>query len=173
VRGARVAIVCGSGNNGGDGCVVARHLALAGCEVELFHTHAASELRGDAALARAMVERMRLPAFELRDQRDLARAAERWNAAAVLVDALLGTGSAGAPRERLAHVIDAFNAASAPLKVALDLPSGLDCDTGEAPGACVRADMTVTFVAEKLGFANPRAAPLLGRVVVAGIGAPT
>jgi NAD(P)H-hydrate epimerase len=85
---------------------------------------------------------------------------------------LLGTGAVGAPRPWLARVIERFNAVSGAARVALDLPSGLDCDTGEAAGACVRADLTVSFVAEKLGFANPRASAFLGRVVVVGIGVP-
>lgn len=169
----RAAIVCGGGNNGGDGYVAARHLTLAGWEVELFSMHAAEALRGDATTAREIAERMGLTSVFVRDERELEHARQRWREADVLVDALLGTGAIGAPRPELARVIESFNAAPDVLRVALDLPSGLDCDSGDTPGACIRADMTITFVAEKRGFANRHAAALLGRVLVVGIGAPT
>jgi hypothetical protein len=98
--------------------------------------------------------------------------------AAWIVDALLGTGAVGPPRGAVAIAITAINdvraaAGEAPVRVlAVDLPSGLDADTGEAAGQCVRADLTATFVAEKAGFANPAAAALTGTVHVLGIGAP-
>jgi NAD(P)H-hydrate epimerase len=95
--------------------------------------------------------------------------------AALCVDALLGTGARGAPRGALAALIEAVNAtrlARARPTVALDLPSGLDADTGRAPGACIAADLTLTVAAPKLGFRAPEAAPLLGRVELVGIGAP-
>jgi NAD(P)H-hydrate epimerase len=90
------------------------------------------------------------------------------------VDALLGTGGTGAPRGAIATAIEAVNAAGRRgAKVfAVDLPSGLDCDTGQAPGPCVRADVTATFVAWKVGFDAPAAAQWLGDVHVVAIGAP-
>jgi len=171
-RPARVAIACGSGNNGGDGYVVARHLAIAGCEVELFSTCAASALRGDAALQRGIVERMGLAVRALGTESELETFAHTLATCDASIDALLGTGAVGPPRADVAAVIERLNAARKAPCIALDLPSGLDCDTGEVPGSAVRAALTVTFVALKLGFRNPRAATYLGRVEVVGIGAP-
>ena len=88
-----------------------------------------------------------------------------------IVDALLGTGASGPPREPFATAIRAINSASA-LRLAVDLPSGLDCDTGEPGDPTVQAHHTCTFVAPKTGFGNPAAAPYLGHVHILDIGAP-
>jgi NAD(P)H-hydrate epimerase len=90
----------------------------------------------------------------------------------VLVDALLGTGFQGALRPELARAIAALNAAQARLRVALDLPSGLDADTGERSDPCVRADATLTFAALKPGLLVPAARPCTGELVLLDIGAP-
>jgi len=172
-----VAIACGRGNNGGDGFVMARHLDAAGHQVRLLLAAAAESHSGDAAINLRIAERAGLTivclanADETAWRRELAGAA--W-----LVDALLGTGAEGPPRGAIATAIKAMNAErSAGTEpqarvLAVDLPSGLDADTGEVPGVCVRADMTATFVAEKAGFANPAAAFFTGSVHVLGIGAP-
>jgi NAD(P)H-hydrate epimerase len=90
----------------------------------------------------------------------------------VVVDALLGTGFRGEVRSPTSELIDAVNAAAKRALVAIDVPSGLDCNTGAASNATIRADLTITFVASKTGFAVASAAPYLGRVEVADIGAP-
>jgi len=92
----------------------------------------------------------------------------------VLVDALLGTGFSGALRPHMAELIAACNALrqSGRRTVAVDLPSGLDCDSGQPSQPTIEADVTVTFVAAKPGFLQPAAQPYLGRVRVAGIGTP-
>jgi NAD(P)H-hydrate epimerase len=174
---ARAAILCGGGNNGGDGYVVARHLRIAGAAVEVFSAVPRERLSGDAALFRAIVERMGIPVESIDPGEGdpgegLAAQAARWGRADLLVDALLGTGFRGELRADLARILSAANALSGPLRVALDLPSGLDCDTGQPAQATFRADLTVTFVARKLGFDAPAAQPYLGRVVVAEIGSP-
>jgi len=171
-RAGFVAILCGAGNNGGDGYVVARQLVLRGRAVRRFDLHPAGELSGDAALQRAIVDRMGIPASTLDDPGGLAAELE---GAALVVDGLLGTGFRGAVRPHLAAVIDALNAFRARTGVrvlALDLPSGLDADTGVPGGTCVRADRTVTFVAPKVGFERPGAREYTGEVCVASIGAP-
>jgi NAD(P)H-hydrate epimerase len=171
--GATVAIVCGRGNNGGDGFVIARHLENLGHDVWLLLACEPDECRGDAAIAWQVANRAGIPA-----QRLAAATPAEWEqalaGAAWIVDALLGTGATGPPRGAIATAIDAVNAAGhRGAKVfAIDLPSGLDCDTGTAPGACVRADVTATFVAPKVGFAAPAAKPLLGVVYAVGIGVP-
>jgi NAD(P)H-hydrate epimerase len=90
----------------------------------------------------------------------------------VVIDALLGTGFQGQVREPLATAIETINSTRARAVVAVDVPSGLDVDTGLPAVHTIRADLTVTFVALKIGFQMPSAAPFLGEVVVADIGAP-
>jgi NAD(P)H-hydrate epimerase len=106
---------------------------------------------------------------------DAARWREELSGSAWIVDALLGTGAAGAPRGAIRVAIEAIVAArsaGACQVFAVDLPSGLDCDTGLAPAACVRADVTGTFVARKVGFDHPGAAIFTGAVHVLDIGVP-
>lgn len=169
---APVCIVCGRGNNGGDGFVIARHLALRGFEVSVDLFGEAGGLSADAGVNGAIVRNMGLPVRAIDTPRQLAAAARRWQRCGVLVDALLGTGFAGEVRAPLAEVIRRINALRGPVIVAVDVPSGLNADTGEPGGAAVEADYTVTFVAEKVGFARPGARRYVGRVAVADIGAP-
>lgn len=177
--GASVAIACGRGNNGGDGFVMARHLQLLGHDVRLLLACDPQDQRGDAAINLRVAERAGLPLVHL-----ATAAPAGWIAAlrgsCWIVDALLGTGASGAPRGGVAVAIAAINEvrhASATeaerIRVfAVDLPSGLDCDTAATPGGCVRADVTATFVAPKAAFTNPAAAVFTGAVHVLDIGAP-
>lgn len=172
IPGTRAVVLCGGGNNGGDGYVVARHLHIAGLGVELYSTVGRERLGGDAAMNRDAAALLGLEVRSIEDAESLARADERWSGAGVLVDGLLGTGFQGELREPLAAVLRAANAAQVGRRVSLDLPSGLDCDTGKAADPTFRADLTVTFVARKRGFDAPGAEAWTGRVVVAGIGVP-
>jgi hydroxyethylthiazole kinase-like uncharacterized protein yjeF len=166
----RVAVICGRGNNGGDGYVVARHVRNAGHDVECFSTCAASQLSGDAALNRAIVERIGIPVRPITTDEELAGARGRWSDADALVDALLGTGATGAPRGEVAKALRALAEVRGPFRVALDVPSGLDADLGTAAGECFAADLTVTFVARKPGFEPEQARRFTGEIVVADIG---
>jgi len=168
----KVAVLCGRGNNGGDGFVIARHLALRGHRVAIDLLADPAELAGDAALNHHVAAEMELPIRRLAGGKDLAAAARRWRRADVLVDAILGTGFAGHVREPLATVIRRVNALAGPMVVAVDIPSGLDADTGEPGGVAVRADHTVTFLAAKVGCTRRSAKPFVGRLTVADIGAP-
>jgi NAD(P)H-hydrate epimerase len=161
--GGPVAVVCGKGNNAGDGFVIARHLSIRGIAVKVLLTAPAAELRGDAAANFAIILKCGLPILDFSES-ELSGA--DW-----IVDALLGTGSTGAPRPPMDVAIRAMNASPA-RKLAVDLPSGLDCDTGVPADPTFRADHTCTFVATKLGFANPLAAPYLGQVHILDIGTP-
>jgi len=184
-------LLCGGGNNGGDGYVAARHLHNAGVRVLVCNAAEPSRRGGDAAVHRAIVEKMGLPCRDILDAAQLAAAEPEFAQAAVFIDALLGTGFHGAVHPHLAAIIRRCNAltlaspsvrsagfqpASVSLQdrrvVAVDVPSGLDCDTGRASDPTIRADLTVTFVALKKGFLEPEAGPYLGRVVVASIGVP-
>jgi NAD(P)H-hydrate epimerase len=168
--GGRVAIVCGRGNNGGDGYVIARHLSNAGLEVRLLEAFGGGATAGDAAVHRHTALRMGLECHPFDTPEAIAAGRQALGESDVVVDALLGTGFAGAPRPPLDAAIEAINRARPAVIVAVDVPSGLDCDTGHAPGAVVRADLTITFVARKAGFAS--AAEYVGEVLVADIGVP-
>jgi len=178
-RGGRVAIVCGAGNNGGDGFCIGRHLANCGVDVKIYLAADPGRVGGDAATNLQIVRRMGLPLTDLRDVQQIHPAMEQWQACDAIIDALLGTGFAGEVRGPLDRVIEAINAARAaagpggrPLVVAVDVPSGLDADSGRPSNVAVRADLTITMVARKVGFDAPTAAPYTGRVVVVDIGAP-
>lgn len=178
----RVSIICGKGNNGGDGMVIARHLVRHGMQVAVDFTDDPRTLSGDATANYTIIKGMGLPTALLTPDK-FAVAACRWQQSVVLVDALLGTGFSGAVREPLAGIIQRINetrparsarrgSAPGPLIVAVDVPSGLDCDTGKVGGIAVRADRTVTFLAQKPGFATAVAKPYVGKVTVVDIGAP-
>ena len=170
-----VAVVCGKGNNGGDGLVAGRLLREAGREVRILLLPAPDELRGDAAenLRRLGID----PAGDLPESvLDAAPAVEPFSArrldgAAVVVDAILGTGTSGPPRGAAAQAIEAINAAGAPV-VAADGPSGADASTGEVAGPAVHATATATFAAAKPGLYVAPAKGLAGRVEVIDIGIP-
>ena len=163
-----VVIACAKGNNGGDGFVIARHLHLRGYEVQLFLSCAPSELSGDAAFNFRLLQRTTVPVHWGDVQADFQQATK---SAGWIVDALLGTGAVGAPREPLATWITTMNASGAG-KLAVDIPSGLDARTGQPSDTTFAADLTCTFVAEKEGFANAVALPYLGRIEVLDIGLP-
>ncbi len=167
----RVLVCAGKGNNGGDGFVIARHLEIAGFVTSVLLFCNPDELAGDAATNYRVLEAggeslTVLGASPDAAQLDCLLAAADW-----IVDALLGTGTKGAIREPYLTAIAAINQAGKKV-FAVDLPSGMDCDTGEPLGACVRADHTATFVARKVGFDQPGAGELTGQVHVIGIGVP-
>jgi NAD(P)H-hydrate epimerase len=168
--GGPVVIVAGKGNNGGDGFVIARHLENYGFDVRVLLFADPHELTGDALTNYRVISAAGTPI------RDCARAdREEWKgelgSASWIVDALLGTGTRGKVREPFGTVIEEINASGARV-LAVDLPSGLDCDTGEPLGPCVRADHTATFVAPKRGFEAPGAAAYTGKSHVIDIGVP-
>jgi NAD(P)H-hydrate epimerase len=170
-RPGRVVVCCGKGNNAGDGFVIARHLDLRGCEVRVLVWAEAAELTGDAGANFQILLRSGVPIELFGNRHDAARLDEHLADADWVIDALLGTGARGEPRPPLDAVIDQINAA--PVKrLAVDLPSGLDCDTGAAAEHTIRADETCTFVAMKRGFLAPGAERYTGRVHVLDIGAP-
>jgi NAD(P)H-hydrate epimerase len=153
----RVAVWCGPGANGGDGFVVARELARArrACSVRLLGSE--EKVTGDAAVNLRRARRDGIPFVE------------EPGAADVVVDALFGTGFHGKPRPEAERAIELMNAAGVPI-VAVDLPSGVDGSTGRVRGAAVRAALTVTFHAPKVGHAVAPGRFLTGDLVVADIG---
>lgn len=168
---ARVVVCAGKGNNGGDSFVMARHLQLSGVTVELVLCSSPLELIGDALIHYTVIARAGLPGRILGTDLTMDEFRELLSRADWIVDALLGTGTRGPIREPFASVIAAINASGRKV-LAVDLPSGLDCDTGIAWGCCVQAAATATFFARKIGFDNPESTRLTGPVEVIDIGIP-
>lgn len=167
-----VVVCCGRGNNGGDGFVIARHLDNCGIPVRVLLFGQPEELSPDAALHFRVIRRAGLPiAVHAGDRLDESALASELQWGEWIVDALFGTGLTGAVRPPWDRVIAAINASPARV-LAVDIPSGLDCDSGRPLGPTVRADHTVTFVAAKKGFADPAARDWLGLLHVVDIGVP-
>ena len=158
----RIAIYCGPGNNGGDGFLLGVLARESGLQVELLAL--AQGARGDAALARSAWESVAGP-VQVWDALDALPDAD------VHVDALYGIGLNRAPVPEVAQLIERINTNRAPV-LALDVPSGLDADTGHCPGIAIRADVTVTFVAHKRGLHTGRAADCTGALELAVLGVP-
>lgn len=169
--GRKVCIFCGTGNNGGDGYVIARHLLNSGFEAVVAICGDSEKIKGDARINLEILERLG-QAIERVDPKGKG-AAGRLRALAsgadMVVDGLFGTGLAGQLRGGYVELIEAINGVGCPI-LAVDIPSGLDCDTGEALGASIKANYTVTFVAAKQGFAKAGAAAYTGEVYIASIG---
>ena len=168
---SRVAVLCGSGNNGGDGFVVARHLLNRGTTVETLLLARRHDIKGDARVNLEILEKMGGAPVEVTGADGLAALPQRISRADVVVDALLGTGAQGPARDFLAEVIEAVNRAARPV-VSVDLPSGLSADDPEPPGPAVRAALTVTFALPKRCLLLYPAAGHAGTVRVVDIGLP-
>lgn len=171
ISGKTVAVACGKGNNGGDGFVVARLLRAAQVPVQVFLLARSEDVSGDA---RAHLEQARsagVEAQEVTREGDIEILTQGVAASDLIVDALLGTGLRGGARGLLAPAIEAINRAGRPV-VAVDVPSGLDADTGRAEGPCVQAALTVTFALPRIGhFLFPGRA-LCGALRLVDIGIP-
>ena len=165
-----VLIGCGKGNNGGDGLVVARHLALRGIAVRVLLFASPDALSPDCRVNWQIVEKLALPRIVMPCPTD-AWLSEQVLQAEWFVDGLFGTGLTGPVRSPLDAAISFLNACSI-RKLALDLPSGLDADTGLPLGVTIRAERTVTFAAMKKGFANPASREWTGEIHIADIGVP-
>lgn len=166
---AKAMILCGRGNNGGDGFVIARHLAIAGVAVQVVLTDAPTRLSPDAAVNFSILQHLKIPTVLAESPADIFDLTVE--SRDVIVDALLGTGSQGAPRGLIAAAIVWANG-QACRRVAIDLPSGLCGDTGTIAGDCFQADQTITMVAWKPAFRQLQGQPPLGSVSVVHIGVP-
>jgi NAD(P)H-hydrate epimerase len=167
-----VIICCGKGNNGGDGFVIARHLDIHQVPVRIHLFGRAAELTGDAAVMHDIVARTKLPlSIHAGPQVGADELRREFDSADWIVDALFGTGLSGPVRPPFDRVIEMMNESHARM-LAVDIPSGLDCDTGLPLGTTVKATCTATFVAMKKGFANAASQQWVGQVHVVGIGAP-
>ncbi len=182
VANPKVCIFCGTGNNGGDGYVIARHLLNNGYKVSVVIVGDRNKIKGDAKINLDILERLGQPRpSEGRgqpieqlnlDEADIPKRIKNFTAGAdMLVDALFGTGLSGQLSNEYIQLIESINTQNCPV-LAVDIPSGLDCDKGEPLGAAVKASWTVTFVAVKKGFASSgNASEYTGEIFIASIGA--
>lgn len=166
----RIVIVAGPGNNGGDGLAIARLLAANALASEVLLVRADKSLSADAASNLAFLNAAGMPVIDA-GPNDVAQTLCKLTPQDLVIDALLGTGIRGIVAAPFDAAIQAMNRSSAKV-LAIDLPSGMNGDTGQPCGVCVQADETVTFVAEKVGFRSEAAKPFIGRVTVCHIGLP-
>lgn len=169
--GGPVAICCGRGNNGGDGFVIARHLEIRGHSARVLLFSDPAKLRGDAAANFQILQKTDVPIQLCHENPTADEFQKQFAGAAWLVDALLGTGVQGEPRPPMDFVIDQMNASGVPI-LAVDIPSGLDADTGRPAQHTVRAAHTCTMATAKAGFKEPAARQYVGEVHVVNIGTP-
>ena len=167
----KVCIFSGTGNNGGDSYVIARHLLNSGFEVIVVICGNREKVKGDAKINLDILERLGRPIemLNLRNGDVPARVKAFTADADMVVDGLFGTGLSGQLSDEYKQLIETINACNCPI-LAVDIPSGLDCDEGQPLGAAIRASYTVTFVAVKKGFASEDAAQYTGEIFVASIG---
>jgi len=171
VAGKRVVILCGKGNNGGDGLVAARHLLQQGAVTKVFLACEPADFSGDARVNYEIYERLGQQLFSLVNSNGLHLLKLALMQSDAVVDALYGTGFRGRMADRLGKIVETVNAAGK-LVVAVDVPSGLEADTGRVNGPCIRADLTVTFGLPKLGLALEPGAVYAGELIVADISLP-
>jgi NAD(P)H-hydrate epimerase len=171
----RVCVFCGGGNNGGDGFVIARHLANCQIDTQILLCAAPEKIGGDARIHLEICRRMNLPiqTVDLNGNPLCRQVRQACLDCGLIIDALFGTGLKGELASPYAGLIACLNSAKVPI-LAVDIPSGLDCNLGIPLPVCIEADATVSFVAAKQGFfQNEQAAQVIGTLYIASIGITT
>ncbi|MHB1947479.1 MAG: NAD(P)H-hydrate epimerase [Gammaproteobacteria bacterium] len=163
-----VVICCGKGNNAGDGFVIARYLDIHDIPVRIILLGQSEEFKGDAQINYQILTKSGIPTRICHDSQCLE---EELVNADWIVDAIFGTGLSGEIRSPYYQMIQVINIQTAKI-LSIDIPSGLDCDTGKPFGIAIKAQHTATIVALKKGFNNPEAQPYLGKVTIVDIGIP-
>ena len=171
LSGKKAAIFCGGGNNGGDGLVIARHLFNKGCEVRLYFLTDPEVFRGDALTNYKIITNLGIDGFQLTEGNRLNVARMALWSADIAIDAIFGTGMHDNVQDTALAVINMLNESNTPV-VSVDIPSGLSSLNGQALGAAVQADATVTFGYCKLGLTLPAARDYVGELIVADISIP-
>ncbi|NOY53137.1 MAG: NAD(P)H-hydrate dehydratase [Deltaproteobacteria bacterium] len=169
--GKKVVVICGKGNNGGDGFAVARHLSNRGAGVHLFLPGDPNLLRGDAATNLRICRMMKIPLVPVTTNSGLRSLASYLSRCDLVIDALLGTGIKPPVRGMIAEVIKRINRYAGPV-ISVDLPSGLSADTSAVLGEVVEADLTVTFGLSKISLTQYPSLSVAGHVVIADISLP-
>ncbi len=168
---SKVAIVAGKGNNGGDGFVIARYLLNRGISVKLYLLTDSTALRGDAATNGSVFARMKGEIVSVSSSREFQKVKKDFETFDLLVDAIFGTGLDAEIRGYYREVIDHLNSLNKPI-VAVDIPSGLDANTGRPLGTAVRARLTVTFGLPKVGHLISSGTSYVGDLEIVDIGIP-
>lgn len=170
---AKVAILCGKGNNGGDGFVVARHLHNHSIHVDVFLIARVSDILkdGDAGTNLQILLNMKIPVNEIFDIPGVNSILKELHNYNILADALFGTGLSGDVREPFKTLINGVNNLNKPT-ISVDIPSGLDCNTGKILGTGIKATKTVTFAIAKKGFYLNDGPSYTGKVIVSDISIP-
>lgn len=168
----RLVVLAGPGNNGGDGLAVARLLTIAGFSVSLWSTVKPGGYRGDAGINEQYLENISFQFHRILDQSALDRLTEDLSRAELVIDALLGIGVDREVEGLLANIIDIINNSGLPV-VAVDIPSGVNADSGAIMGCAVRADWTVTFAFPKPGLLSYPGAEKAGDIYVGQINIPS
>jgi len=166
----RTAVICGKGNNGGDGLVAARHLLASGNAIDLFLVGRATDLKGAARGNLETLLKLKQRVIEV-NQKNIVRVKSRIARYHLIIDALFGVGLKGQIRGIYKGMIEGINASGAYI-ISVDIPSGLDADNGKILGLAVKADRSVTFVAAKPGMFFGRGAKLCGKITVKNLGIP-
>ena len=166
-----IGIVAGRGNNGGDGFVIARYLSGMGVSVSVYLFSERSAVKGDAAANLELLSILKIPVVEITDLATLAQHHTAMSHHHIWVDALLGTGLNAEVKGLFRAVIELLNSLNRPV-IAVDIPSGLNADTGMICGACIRAHITVTFGFPKIGHILFPGAEVTGRLETIDIGIP-
>ena len=166
-----ICIICGKGNNGGDGFTAARHIYLKNRNITVFLVGSVESLKGDALINYNIADEMGIPVKSITGEDDLTQLSEGVRKSDIVVDALLGTGTKGVVSGLYREVIDIINEYSSYV-ISVDIPSGIDADSGKILGAGVNADVTVTLVLPKTGLYTYPGANLAGRVFVEDISTP-
>ena len=167
----RVVIFCGKGNNGGDGFAAARQLANQGYPVHVFYFERPSAMKQDPAVHFRILEKMKVPLSDCSEKPDWQMMKEVLRRSKIAVDALFGTGLSKPVEGLWKSAIELINEAKVRV-VAVDIPSGLNADTGEVMGACIRAKVTVALGLPKKAFAFKQSKRYTGRIVIADISIP-
>ncbi|HHT9114747.1 MAG TPA: NAD(P)H-hydrate epimerase [Candidatus Wunengus sp. YC65] len=170
---AKVAILCGKGNNGGDGFVVARHLHNHSIHVDVFLIARVSDILKDedAGTNLQILLNMKIPVKEIFDIPGVNSILKELHNYNILADALFGTGLSGDVREPFKTLINGVNNLNKPI-ISVDIPSGLDCNTGKILGVAIKAAKTVTFAIAKKGFYLNDGPSYTGKVIVSDISIP-
>jgi NAD(P)H-hydrate epimerase len=172
IKKPKVCIFCGTGNNGGDGFVIARHLLNAGFAVTVMVCGSIAKIRGDARANFDILTGLglKIERLDMEGADDIeSRVTNFANEANMIIDAIFGTGLTGTLRDEYKRLIESINELGCPV-LSVDIPSGLDCDTGLPLGASIKANCTVTFAAAKKGFVFENTRAYTGDIFVASIG---
>lgn len=171
LEGLLVSVIAGPGNNGGDGYVIARYLINHGVDVDIFLLSPREKIKGDAQINLNILEKMQANIWDVSSEESIESVEEIWAESTIIIDAILGTGLKSEVRPPYSDAIVQINNLSS-FKLSVDIPSGIDSDTGEIRGVAIEADRTATYGFQKLGMAMYPGRSLCGEIEVVDISIP-